>query len=429
MGAPPAGADGRQLEGLFRDRRGADVEGGDVLAQRLAADRGAIEVQQPRPAALDAAENGMDAAGVVHVLDVIAAARRDATDVGRLPAELVDPLDVVGDARLARDGQHVQHRVRAAAHGHVEDHRVVDRVVGDDFAGQQPVARAHAAELQHHGDDPLGGARKSLLRSALVASSVPLAGRAMPRASQRQFMLLAVNMPAQEPHVGQPARSRARSPAADIFPSCLAAAPTKTSMRSIFLPSRRAAGLHRTAADEDRRDIAADRGHQHAGNDLVAIRDADHAVETMGVEHRLHRIGDDLAAGQRVFHARVTHGDAVVHADRVEDERHAASLANTAVSPNWPTLSKWTWPGMMSTWLLQMAMNGFLKSPSRKPVARRRLRWGARTSPNLIVSDRMVFFPFQGENRPMLNSRGTVGRSATDPAVLRATAVSAVERT
>src|SRR5438132_1194857 len=47
---------------------------------------------------------------------------------------------------------------------------------------------------------------------------------------------------------------------------------------------------------------------------------------------------------------------------------------------------------MMSTWLLQMAMNGLSQSPSPTPVARRRLRWAARESPFLIVSER-IFGP------------------------------------
>ena len=141
-------------------------------------------------------------------------------------------------------------------------------------------------------------------------------------------MLLAVNMPEQEPQVGQPARSRASSPAAESLPSCLAAAATKTSIRSIALPVGVAAGFHRPAADENRGDIAAHGGHQHARHDLVAVGDADHAVEAMRAEHRLHRIGDDLAAGERIFHARVPHGDAVVHADGVEDEGHAAGPAD-----------------------------------------------------------------------------------------------------
>ena len=40
------------------------------------------------------------------------------------------------------------------------------------------------------------------------------------------------------------------------------------------------------------------------------------------------RVGDQFAAGQRVLHADVAHGDAVVNADGVEQERHAARLAH-----------------------------------------------------------------------------------------------------
>ena len=47
------------------------------------------------------------------------------------------------------------------------------------------------------------------LRSAWVASSEPLVGSDKPSASVRQFMELAVNIPEQEPQVGQAARSMA----------------------------------------------------------------------------------------------------------------------------------------------------------------------------------------------------------------------------
>ena len=90
----------------------------------------------------------------------------------------------------------------------------------------------------------------------------------------------------------------------------------------------RFAGFHRPAADENGGDVHAHHAHQHAGHDFVAIGDADHAVETMGLEHRLDRVGDHFPAGQRIFHSVVAHGDAVVHADGVEYERHAARLAD-----------------------------------------------------------------------------------------------------
>ena len=141
-------------------------------------------------------------------------------------------------------------------------------------------------------------------------------------------MLLAVNMPEQEPQVGQPAFSRASNSSPESLPLCRAAAPMKTSIEVDSLAVGRLAGLHRPAADEDRGDIAAHRPHEHAGHDLVAIGDADHAVEAVGLYDRLHGVGNHLAAGQRVFHARVAHGDAVVHADGVEDEGHAAGRAD-----------------------------------------------------------------------------------------------------
>ena len=67
---------------------------------------------------------------------------------------------------------------------------------------------------------------------------------------------------------------------------------------------------------------------EHAGDDLVAVGNADHAVELMAVDHRFDRIGDDFAAGKRILHAVVPHRHPVANADRVEDERHTAGVVN-----------------------------------------------------------------------------------------------------
>src|SRR5512137_290295 len=45
---------------------------------------------------------------------------------------------------------------------------------------------------------------------------------------------------------------------------------------------------------------------------------------------------------------------------------------------------------MMSIWLLQTPMKGLSKSASTRPVARSRLRWGARSYPFLMASLLMV---------------------------------------
>ena len=129
------------------------------------------------------------------------------------------------------------------------------------------------------------------------------------------------------------ARASCKS-AAVILPACSSPTPLNTEIRSDFCAAGRRcagqvavrrllrdAGRHRAAADEDGRDVEAHRGHQHAGHDLVAVRDADHAVEAMRADHGLHAIGDQFARGQRILHAAVAHRDAVIHADGVEDER------------------------------------------------------------------------------------------------------------
>jgi hypothetical protein len=55
--------------------------------------------------------------------------------------------------------------------------------------------------------------RNSSRRAAWVARVEPLPGSARPSASVRQFIEFAVNMPEQEPHVGQAERSTSVSPA------------------------------------------------------------------------------------------------------------------------------------------------------------------------------------------------------------------------
>ena len=88
---------------------------------------------------------------------------------GRLLRELVDAVEVVRDAGLVRDGQRVQHGVGAAAHGHVEDEGVVERLARDD------VARLEV--FLHHLDDPLAGLAPELLALGVVGEDGAVAGQ------------------------------------------------------------------------------------------------------------------------------------------------------------------------------------------------------------------------------------------------------------
>ena len=71
-------------------------------------------------------------------------------------------------------------------------------------------------------------------RSACVATTVPLPGKDKPNASVKQFIELAVNIPEQDPQVGQAERSTSARSASDTL---LSAAMTMASIKSSFLIS------------------------------------------------------------------------------------------------------------------------------------------------------------------------------------------------
>ena len=88
--------------------------------------------------------------------------------------------------------------------------------------------------------------------------------------------------------------------------------------RVFQIVQRDLAGLHRAARDENHRNVQAHCRHQHTGGDLVAVRNTDHRVGAMGVDHVFHTVGDHFARRQRIKHPVMAHRDAVIHGDGVE---------------------------------------------------------------------------------------------------------------
>jgi len=66
------------------------------------------------------------------------------------------------------------------------------------------------------------------------------------------------------------------------------------------------------------------------------------------------RVGDELPAGQRIFHADMVHSDAVAHADGVENHRGLPAAAYTPAFTAYHQLIQVEWPGMIS--LKELAM-------------------------------------------------------------------------
>ena len=78
-------------------------------------------------------------------------------------------------------------------------------------------------------------------------------------------------------------------------------------------PALEAAGQRAAAIDEDRRHVAADHSHHHAGQRLVATAEADQRIIGQAVNDGFDRIRDQFARQQRELHALVVHADAIGH--------------------------------------------------------------------------------------------------------------------
>ena len=192
-------------------------------------------------------------------------------------------LDVVqGEVHIGGlgHGENVQHGVGGTTHGHIHGHGVLEGFLGGNGARQHGIVGI-VVVLVGDLDDLLGGALKQVLAVRVGGEDGAVAGQGQ-----------ADGLGALDGAVGE----------------------------------HRGAGLHRAAGDEHGRDVEAQGGHQHARHDLVAVRDADQGVGTVRVALVFDGVGDDIAGRQRVQHAGVAHGDAVVHSHRVELARNAAGF-------------------------------------------------------------------------------------------------------
>ena len=100
------------------------------------------------------------------------------------------------------------------------------------------------------------------MRSAWVASVEPLPGSDRPSASVRQFIELAVNMPEQEPQVGQAERSISWTSSSETLVVGGRDHGVDQVEALLLALQLDLAGFHRPAGDEDRRDVQAHGGHR-----------------------------------------------------------------------------------------------------------------------------------------------------------------------
>lgn len=221
----------------------------------------------------------------------------------------------------------MQDGVGRAAHGDVQHHGVFERFEVGDAAWQDRLVILAVVALAQL-DDGTAGREEQLL-----AVGVGGQGRTVARQGQAQGFGQAVHRVGGE-HAG--ARTTGRAGAALVFGDFLVGGrgvgrdDHGIDQVQAVAGQLGLAGFHRAAGNEDHRDVQAQGGHQHAGGDLVAVGDTDDGVGAVRIDHVFHGVGNDFAAWQRVQHAVVAHGDAVIDRDGVEFLGHATGAFDFA---------------------------------------------------------------------------------------------------
>ncbi len=221
---------------------------------------------------------------------------------------------------------------------------------------------------------------------------VPLPGRAIPRASVRQFILLAVNIPEQEPQVGQALSSHSNSSASLIIPLLWAPTASKTVVKSIAppLPGTLPANiappettmvgiLIRAAAINIAGTILSQLGTITKASKgwAIAITSIESAISSrLASEYFI-----PLCPIAKPSHTPITENSMGVPPALLTPALTASTI-----------LSRWTWPGMIVLAELTIPIKGEAISRSLNPNAFRSERWGARLAP-LFISSLLIFWP------------------------------------
>ena len=263
----------------------------DVLAQRSAVHALAGEVEQS--ALGQFAEDAEDAACAVLLLDaVLLPVRSELAEERHFAREGIDVLHLEVYASFLSHGQEVEHGVGGGSHGDVERHGIEEGLARGDAARQnRVVALLVVGEGVLH-DEPCGALEEAY--AVLVRSQdASVAGQ-----RESDGFGQGVHGVGRE-HAG----AGSASGAGHLLHLCqLLVADCRVAALyhgcdEVGILAAKLVRFHRSAADEDGRDVQSHGSHQHAGRHLVAVGDADHGVGLVCVDHVLHRVGDDVARG------------------------------------------------------------------------------------------------------------------------------------
>ena len=240
----------------------------------------------------------------------------DARDLAR---KRVDVLHREVRSRLAGDCQQVKDGIGGASHGDVQGHGVQECRAGGDAARKHGLIVFLIIFARVFDYLPCGF-QEELLAEGVSREDCAVAGKC-----EADGLREAVHGVGCE-HAGTAAAGRA---GASLYRGDIGVADRRVGgldhgVDQVEPGTAEYAGFHGASGNEDGGDVEPHGGDEHARSDLVAVADADEGVGLVGVDHVLDAVRDDVAGRERIEHAVVAHGDAVVDGDGVELGRETA---------------------------------------------------------------------------------------------------------
>src|SRR5471030_2339762 len=224
--------------------------------------------------------------------------------------------------------------------------------------------------------------RNNCSRSLWVARVEPLPGNARPRASTRQFIELAVNMPEHEPQVGQALRSYSATFSSEALESAaitMASTKSRPWLASLVLPASIGPPETKITGMFRRRAAISMPGVILSQLEMQTMASAQWALTMYSTESAMiSRLGSEYSMPS--WPMAMPSSTAMVLNSLATPTARSISRATS-----WPRSVRWTWPGTNWVKELAMAMIGFLKSASVMPVARQRPRAPAMLRPWVLV--------------------------------------------
>ena len=275
----------------------ADVGTGDAVLVNLLGQRHAIYTFHTgiyQSSFGQFGHDGYDTTCTVHVLHVVfLRVRSNLTQAGRLARQHVNVFHLEVGSSLVGHGQQVKHRIGRTSHGYIQRHGVKESLASGDATGKYTLV-AFLIVFVSVLYNQFGSVLEQFPTILVCSHNCSIA-----RQSQSDGFVQTVH------RIGGKHTRTASACGAGmlLYLGYILVAHRRIGrldhgINQVEVLPFPLASLHRSARNEDGRNVQTHGGHQHARRNLVAVADADHGIGLVGIDHVLHTIGNDVARRQ-----------------------------------------------------------------------------------------------------------------------------------